>query len=326
MTGQLKLFMAPMAGITNRVFRALVREFGADYTCTEMVSVQGLIHGNRKTFSLLDLQNKEDAGIQLFGRTPGDFIKAFQIIEMKIKSQFIDINMGCPVPKIVKGGMGAALLREPRLAEKIVKTLVREVNVPVSVKIRLGWNPEEKTGGEVALRCQDAGASWITVHGRTRDQFYSGNADWNEIAAIQEKLEIPVVANGDVFSARDALALSQKTACRMIMVGRGALGNPWIFRQIRTLENGEKTSIPGKEEIMEVLKKHINGLICLRGSEKRAVREMRKHLGWYIKGLPGAREVRKDLVRIEKARDVQELLAAFLSKSEKGKNEAEDQT
>ncbi len=318
MTWQLKLFMAPLAGITNRVFRSLVREYGADYTCTEMVSVQGVIHRNRKTFSLLDLQKEEKAGIQLFGRNPEDFIKAFQVIEKKIKPQFIDINMGCPVPKIVKGGMGAALLREPHLAEKIVKTLVGEVKIPVSVKIRLGWDPEEKTGEEVALRCQEAGASWITVHGRTRDQFYSGNADWEGIAAIKKILEIPVVANGDVFSARDALDLSLTTGCRRIMVARGALGNPWIFEQIRRLEKGEEIFPPGKEEIMEAVKKHLEGLICLRGSEKRAVTEMRKHLGWYIKGFPGAREVRNNLVRMEKASEVQELLATYLAQVEKG--------
>jgi len=305
------LFMAPMAGVTNRVFRKLVKENGADIVCTEMMSVQGIINRNEKTFSLLDLEKEENAGVQLFGREPEDFVRAVEIIKEKASPSFIDINMGCPVPKIVKSGMGAALLREPGRAEEIVRSLVRENTIPVTVKIRLGWSPQEKTGLEVALRCQDAGAPLITIHGRTRDQFYSGKADWETISSIREKLEVPVVANGDVFSAGDALKLKAKTDCNKIMIGRGALGNPWIFREIKGKEKGEEIFKPGKDEIMETIDKHIRGLIELRGSEKRAIPEMRKHLGWYVKGFPGAREIRNSLMRVEKAEEVKFLMEKY---------------
>ncbi len=317
MNGPIILFMAPMAGVTNRVFRHLVREQGADYVCTEMVSVQGIIHRNNKTLSLLDLEKGEKAGVQLFGREPDDFVRAAEIIAEKTLPLFFDINMGCPVPKIVKGGMGAALLREPDRAAEIVRLLVGEVNVPVSVKIRLGWDRDEMTGKEVALRCQEAGASWITVHGRTRDQFYSGKADWEGIAFISGKSEVPIVANGDVFSAEDALKIKEITGCRRIMVARGALGNPWIFHQIKKEDRGEGIFFPGAGEILKTTDRHLEGLINLRGNEKKAITEMRKHLGWYIKGFPRAREARDRLMRVEKKEEVRRLLKDYLTMVER---------
>ncbi len=310
------LFMAPLAGITNRVFRQLVIEQGADYVCTEMISVQGLIQGNHKTHSLLDLKPGEPAGIQLFGREPEDFDRAARIIVEQYRPLFIDINMGCPVPKVVKGGMGAALMREPTRAEALVRVLVENISLPVSVKIRLGWSPEELTGPEVARRCEEAGASWITVHGRTRDQFYRGQADWEGIAAIAQERTVPVVANGDLFSAGDAEEMISITGCNRIMVGRGALGNPWIFKRIKERFRGDEERPVAPREILAVIKKHMEGQVELRGSEKKAIQEMRRHFNWYIKGWPRAREFRKRLMGVKSMAEAYGELEGFFQQVE----------
>jgi len=310
------LFMAPLAGVTNRVFRQLVIEQGADYVCTEMISVQGLIQGNPKTHSLLDLKTGEPSGIQLFGREPEDFVRAAAIIVEQYRPLFIDINMGCPVPKVVKGGMGAALMREPARVEALVRALVENISVPVSVKIRLGWSPEELTGPEVARRCEEGGASWITVHGRTRDQFYRGQADWEGIGAIARERKVPVVANGDIFSARDAEQMMSITGCPRIMVGRGALGNPWIFKRIKERFRGEKEGSVSLREILSIMKKHMEGQVELRGSEKKAILEMRRHFSWYIKGWPGARDFRQRLMGVKSKAEVYRELERFFQQVE----------
>jgi len=295
------VLMAPMAGISDKSFRKLCREMGCGLAYSEMVSAKSINYNNFK--DLLDVSDEgRPFAVQLFGREPDTIAEAALRLDDICGGavDIVDINMGCPAPKIVNNGEGSALMKEPLLAGEIVSTLVRAINKPVTVKIRKGFTNSRANACEIAKIAQESGASAVTVHGRTRDQFYSGEADWDAIAEVKSKLNIPVIANGDVFSAEAAVKILEHTGCDGLMVARGALGNPWIFSQI--LFNA---SPPDLEEKMALALRHTRMLTAHKG-EYSAILEMRKHLSWYIKGLPKATELR---VKINKASSYNEVEA-----------------
>lgn len=292
--------LAPLAGITDAPFRRICSKMGAGITYTEMISAKGLTYGDRNTKRLLfRYEDEGPLGIQLFGSEPDILVKA--VLENCMDDFIIDINMGCPVPKVVKNGEGSALLKNPQLAGEIVEKLVRETGKPVTAKIRKGFDDSCINAVEMAVILEQAGASAVAVHGRTREQYYEGKADWEIIRKVKDAVDIPVIGNGDVFSAEDAMALMEKTGCDFVMIARGALGNPWIFRECNAVYNGEdKPAPPDKYDKQKMLLAHFEDLLALKG-EYAGVREMRKHIGWYIKGIPGAASVRREINQITDA-------------------------
>ena len=299
---------APMAGVTGKAFRILAKEAGCGLVCTEMVSDQALLYGNPKTLKLVDLSGEPPpVCVQIFGSQPGYMARAAKIAE-ELGAAVIDINMGCPTPKIVKNGEGAALMRDPKKAARIVKEVAGAVSVPVTVKMRKGWDEGSVNAVEVALRAEEAGARAITVHGRTRAQFYSGRADWRIIAEVKKAVRVPVIGNGDIWQPQDALAMMVQTGCDGVMIGRAALGNPWIFsRTVHYLKTGEILPEPSLEERVLTALRHAGLLVEIKG-EKTAVLEMRKHASWYIKGVRGAAALREKIVRIKSISELRDLL------------------
>lgn len=293
-----KAMLAPMAGITDRAFREICEEFGSAYFTSEMISTKGLIYGSYKTFGLLDHADKNSTkkpfAVQLFGNNPEDFYKAIKIIEPQ-KPDIIDINMGCPATKIVKENSGSALMKNPDLCYEIVKKSKEAANVPVTVKIRSGWNKSTINAPEIAKICELAGADAITIHGRTKEQGYSGKSDPEIIKKVKESVKIPVIGNGDITSAEKARELMEYSGCDMVAVGRGAIGNPWIFKEINCiLDKKIPYTPPSPTEKMRVMKEHIEK-ICLYKGEERGLKEARKHIAGYIKDFPGAAEMRKNI-------------------------------
>lgn len=303
------VILAPMAGVTDLAFRLLVKEYGCDLTISEMISAQGLLYSNERTKQLLLTDECEEPFVvQLFGSDPDVLGKAAEIVVHEYNPNMIDINMGCPTPKIVKNRDGAALLQDPDLIEKIVANVVKRVNVPVTVKIRIGWDENSINCVEVAQRIEQSGAHWVTVHGRTREQFYSGTARWEWIRKVKEAVNIPVVGNGDVFCAEDAERMLKETGCDHIMIGRGALGAPWIFHQVKSfLENGLMVPGPSVTTRIDTALRHLQLKIRFCG-EERAVREMRSHLAWYLKGIPRSSRVRVMMNQVSTFEEVQSLL------------------
>lgn len=287
--------LAPLAGITDSAFRRICRQQGAALTYTEMVSAKGLYYKSKNTESLLFISPEEGpVGIQLFGADPQMLAYAVQELHNRPNVLF-DINMGCPVLKVVKNGEGSALLKTPQLAEQCVRAMVGKSQKPVTVKIRVGFSEEPFDYKDFAARMELSGAAAIAVHGRTRTQFYSGKADYNKIKEVKQTVRIPVIGNGDIFSVEDAVRLLDETRCDAVMVARGALGNPWIFRECDALWNGRV--IPPKpevDEIVSMIKIHL-GLVVAEKGEYAAVREMRKHISWYAKGIKNAAKLRKSI-------------------------------
>lgn len=303
-------FLAPLAGITDAPMRRLCKEQGAALVFSEMVSGKGLWYKDKNTAGLLRTYEEErPVAFQIFGHEPE--IIAFTTSEIsKLPCAAIDINMGCPVPKIVKNGEGSALLKNPDLVYDIVSAAVKNTDKPVTVKIRTGWDKNSINAVEVAHAISAAGASAITVHGRTREQYYSGKADWKMIAAVKRAVDIPVVGNGDVVDAASAMAMIEETGCDFVMIGRGALGNPWIFRELEAAWRGkELPEKPGSEEKKEMMIRHLLDLAEFKG-EYPAVREMRKHVGWYIKGMHNAAALRG---KVNQINDIDELKEAIRS-------------
>ena len=285
--------LAPMAGVTDRAFREICSLFGVAYFTSEMISAKGLIYNSRKTFRMLERSEMESPfAIQLFGSEPEDFKKAVYLLS-ESKPDIIDINMGCPATKIVKENSGSALMKNPKLCGEIVKAAVSESKVPVTVKIRSGWNKNNINAVEVAKICEYNGASCVTVHGRTKEQGYSGISDLEVIKSVKDSVKIPVIGNGDVIDGNSAKRMKEYTGCDMIAVGRGAMGNPWIFSEINSAFNDEILFIePTLSERAEIMKLHIEKLCGYKG-ESVGLKEARKHIACYIKGINGASYFRK---------------------------------
>lgn len=304
------LILGPMAGVTDMPFRLLCREQGCGAAYTEMVSAKAIFYGNQNTFDLMKVCGEEGpVALQLFGSDP-------QILsDMAARVEdgpfaWIDINMGCPVPKVVNNGEGSALMKEPKKAEKILTELVRKVKKPVTVKMRKGFDETEGDAVELSRIAESCGVSAVAVHGRTRKQFYSGKADWDVIRRVKEAVKIPVIGNGDIFTPEDAGRMFEETGCDGIMIARGARGNPWIFSEIlHYLETGELLPKPGPDEIRGMILKHA-GLLAECKGEYTAVREMRKHVGWYTAGLPHSAAFRNDVNQVETLAQLTELVCS----------------
>ncbi len=302
------MFLAPMAGITDMPFRAICKEQGCGMTYTEMISANGLHYGSRESFELSRINCEEKpAAVQIFGSDPERMAEAAQLLE-DCGASIIDINMGCPTPKIVKNGDGCALMLDPDLAGRIVKAVSRSTNKPVTVKIRRGWDGQNVNAAEIAAVAWQNGASAIAVHGRTRDQYYSGRADWDIIRQVKQAVCVPVIGNGDIFSPEDARRMLDETGCDAVMVGRGAQGNPWIFKTIiHYLSSGCLIPDPSRNEKLEIVMKHFSLLLELRG-EYGATLEMRKHLAWYCKGLKHASKLKQMAFQSKSATDIERVL------------------
>ncbi|MBP6492285.1 MAG: tRNA dihydrouridine synthase DusB [Clostridia bacterium] len=304
-------FLAPLAGITDAPFRKICKEKGAGLVYSEMVSGKGLYYNDKATERLLRIYEEEKpVAYQIFGSEPE--IISYTAKKLSDRENCIlDINMGCPVPKVVKNGEGSALLKNPKLVETIVAAAVASAGKPVTAKIRIGWDAESINAVEIAKAIEAAGASAIGVHGRTREQYYSGTADWNVIRQVKEAVSIPVIGNGDVFSGHDAIRMMEETGCDFVMIARGALGNPWIFREALALWKGQTVPPPPTIfEKVELIIKHFDLLLEEKG-EYAAVREMRKHAGWYLKGIPGSAAIRRDLNSIVSAEILKETISSL---------------
>lgn len=304
------LVLAPMAGITDMSYRTLCSEQGAELSYTEMVSAKAIYYGNKKTEPLLNICDEEAPVIvQLFGSEPDLMGEMAKRIEDR-GFVGIDVNMGCPVPKIVNNGEGSALMKDPVLIGKIVESMVKAVSLPVSIKIRAGFD-NNKNAAEVAKVAEASGASMIAVHGRTREQYYAGRSDWDCIRKVKEAVHIPVIGSGDVTDGESAKKMFEKTGCDAIMIGRAARGNPWIFQEIiHYMETGEKYGEPTTKEIMSMIRRHAN-LLCIEKGEEIATREMRKHIAWYTTGLPFSSRLREQVNKQETFDDLIALLENY---------------
>ena len=302
------LILAPMAGVTDLPFRLLCKEQGAGLLCMEMVSAKAILYKNRNTESLLEIDPRENpVSLQLFGSDP-EIIStiAHQIEERPF--DILDLNMGCPVPKIVNNGEGSALMKNPKLAGEIIRRTVRAIDKPVTVKIRKGFDDEHINAVEMARIAEDAGAAAVAVHGRTREQFYSGKADWDIIRQVKEAVSIPVIGNGDLLTAEDVIAMEEQTGCDGFMIARGAQGNPWIFRQIlHYFETGEHLAKPTLEEVTQMILRHARMMLEFKG-EYIGIREIRKHAAWYTAGYPNSARLRVAINNVESFEALEELL------------------
>ena len=299
--------LGPMAGVTDLPFRTLCKECGADLIYTEMVSAKGIMYNNKNTEALLRVEESErPVALQLFGEDPKIMAEQAKRIEER-NFDILDINMGCPVPKVVNNGEGSALMKTPEKVGEIVHAVSSAIRKPVTVKIRKGFGKDDANAPVVAKIAEEAGAAAIAVHGRTREQYYSGKADWDIIKQVKEAVKIPVIGNGDIVDGASAKAMLEQTGCDGLMIGRGAQGNPWIFREIlHFLETGELMAQASKEEKAAVIRRHIELQIQYKG-EFTGVREMRKHLAWYSAGLPGSARFRNEVNLMETK---EELLAS----------------
>lgn len=307
------IIIAPMAGITDSAFRTICSEMGAGLLFTEMISAKGLYYKDRKTNELLNIQEKNrPIGIQLFGSEPKIFEEVVKkYINNNKKIDLIDLNVGCPAPKIVKNGDGSALMKNPDLVGEIIYKLKKISEKPVTAKIRSGWDEESLNGVEVAKIIEEAGADALTVHGRHRHQFYSGKADRSIIKEVKEKLSIPVIGNGDVFEAKDADSMLKETNCDGVMLARGILGNPWLIKSLVNIYNNEEKEITGKEKLDMILY-HFSLIEKFKG-KRRAILEMRKHTGWYIKGMENAAKIRDSINKIKNKVEFEKTLKELIN-------------
>lgn len=300
--------LAPMAGVTDLPFRLLCKEQGAGLLCMEMISAKALQYNNKNTKALLEIDPREcPVSLQLFGSDPDIISEQAKRIE-ELPFQILDINMGCPVPKVVKNGEGSALMNQPELVYDIVYKTVRAIQKPVTVKIRKGFNDESVNAVEIARIVEEAGGAAVAVHGRTREQYYSGKADWDIIRQVKEAVSIPVIGNGDVTNGEKAIAMMEETGCDGVMIGRGAQGNPWIFSELLEYEKtGQMPPRPSREMIRETMLRHTRLQIEFKG-EYLGIREMRKHVAWYTKGLEGSAKLRDEINKVESYQELEALL------------------
>lgn len=307
-----RVLAAPLAGFTDKAFRLLARRFGCGLVYTEMVSSEAILYKNARTYALFDLAGEQPpVAVQIFGCHP-EHMAAAARVAVEQGASLIDINMGCPTPKIVKNGEGAALMRDLPRAAAIIRAVVAAVEVPVTVKMRKGWSQSQVNAPELAVLAEECGAAAVTVHGRTREQFYSGKADWGIIRSVKQAVRIPVIGNGDLFQPEDAARMLEETGCDGVMIARGALGNPWIFqRTLHYLESGELLPEPNPRERIELALEHFNLDVAHKGGEL-AVPQMRKHLALYLKGLPGAAARRNAVNTAKTPEEVRALLISYL--------------
>ena len=307
------IVLAPMAGVTDLPYRNIIRKMGCELVYSEMVSSRGLVYGSEKTFDLMEFSSEDGyMAIQLFGDDPEIMAEASRIVERKVNPDILDINMGCPANKVIKSGSGSLLMKNPGLAGEIIKAVVKAVKIPVTFKIRAGWDQNNINAVEIARIGEEMGAAAVTVHGRTREQFYSGQADWEIISKVKEAVSIPVIGNGDIFTPEDVRRMFAETGCDAVMIGRGCLGNPWLFkRAIHLLETGELLPEPDFQERIRMALYHLREAIAYFG-EKRAIPRMRKHIAWYLTGLPYSTEIKEGINGLAKGEEVEDVLNNYL--------------
>jgi len=309
-----QIVVAPMAGVTNIAYRQILKDFGAGLIYTEMISDKGLGYNNHKTLDMLEISsNEKPISLQLFGSEIDSMVKAAQYIDQYTNCDIIDVNMGCPVQKVVKSGAGSALLQNPEHIYNLMSAIVKSVQKPVTVKIRSGWDHQHINVVEVAKALERAGVSAVAVHPRTKSQLYSGKADWSLIKEVKNAIAIPVIGNGDVQTKEDALRMIEETGCDAVMIGRGLLGNPWLIKEaVDYLEGKVESTQKSHLEIKELILKHLDYLVRLKG-EKIACLEMRSHGPWYLKGLKNASQTKVKLASAEKVDDVKQIIEEFFN-------------
>src|SRR5881275_900455 len=308
------LFLAPMSGVSESPFRLLCRRFGADVVVSEFISAVGVARGLEHLFDDMRFEEAErPIGIQLYGADATVMARAAEMVTEAGRPDFIDINFGCPVKKVVKNNGGSGCLKDLDLVERIIRAVRNATHLPVSVKIRSGWDDTQRDPVAIALRCREAGAQSLTLHARTRTQMFSGRANWDEIARVVEALDIPVIGNGDITAPEDVVAMRDHTRCAGVMIARGSFGNPWVFAQGRGLLDGDrKPADPAPEERLETALAHARLALQLQGDTRKTALEFRKHLGWYTKGVPRAAELRERLFQIESMAEAEAVFADYL--------------
>ena len=309
------LYLAPMAGVSESPFRRLCRRFGADVVVTEFLSAEGIRRENPATIDKLRFgADERPIGVQIFGAEPAAMREAASLVTDVFAPEFIDINFGCPVKKVVKRNGGSGCLKDLTLVTDVIRAVIQGTHLPVTVKIRSGWNEEMRDPVSIALRCQDAGARVLTLHPRTRAQMYSGDARWDEIAAVASALDIPVIGNGDIKTAEDAARMYRETGCEGVMIARGSFGQPWVFTQARALLEGKPMpATPPVEERFAIASDHARMAQAYENDPRGAAIEFRKHLGWYVKGLPGSADIRRKLHLVESLAQVDDIFAEYLA-------------
>lgn len=309
------LYLAPMAGVSESPFRRICRRFGADVVVTEFLSAEAIRRENQATLAKLRFgADERPIGVQIFGAEPAAMADAAALVSDVFGPEFIDINFGCPVKKVVKRNGGSGCLKDLSLVESVIRAVRGATTLPVTVKIRSGWNEEMRDPVTIALRCQDAGAAVLALHPRTRSQMYTGSARWDEIAAVVNALDIPVLGNGDIRSAADAVAMRRQTGCAGVMIARGSFGQPWVFDQTRDLLSGrEAREAPSVVDRLALALEHARMAAEFEPDPRGAAIEFRKHLGWYVKGLPGSADLRKKLYAVQSVQEIESIFEQYLS-------------